>query len=518
MAKAVALYDFTGDADQGELSFSAGQDITILRQDIGEGWWEGEVGGKTGLFPETYVELDDDDEDWDDDDDDDGWDDGPEDEEEPPSRSGSYSVAPSQSAAATSSRPMSTAYDGFDKTVTLKRSMNRFSAFVKAGAEGFMIGAVKDVTIDPRAVVHMNDTPDGPEWEPNPQPFNNIRVDKAGTRSKFKGIKSYEAYSISGATRDGSVERRFKHFIWLHERLHEKYSCLCVPPLPDKQFMSKYGETFVDKRKEKLQAWLDRISRHPVIGRDELSFHHFLTCATSDTKGWKMGKRKAEKDDFTGATFFKVLSQDVACPKNYEREIDQFANFVKEMDKAIKKSQETALAHASRMSGGFKKEFKTVAGAFSQLGQCFAQNVPTADGDSVKLSRAIVKTSIILEQIADDWGMQPKFDQLPYIDGLKEYTGILGRFGDAVQSSRHATHKVIEIEENEEAVPGEKDAVRKRADVIHTLSLCEAAHFHKSRREDFKKYMTDYLAAQISFYEGIAQKLRDAQAEFSSLP
>lgn len=26
-------------------------------QDIGEGWWEGVVNGKSGLFPESYIEL-----------------------------------------------------------------------------------------------------------------------------------------------------------------------------------------------------------------------------------------------------------------------------------------------------------------------------------------------------------------------------------------------------------------------------------------------------------------------------
>ena len=26
-------------------------------QDVGEGWWEGELHGQTGLFPESYVEV-----------------------------------------------------------------------------------------------------------------------------------------------------------------------------------------------------------------------------------------------------------------------------------------------------------------------------------------------------------------------------------------------------------------------------------------------------------------------------
>ena len=37
-------------------------------QDVGDGWWEGSIRNKVGLFPETYVKLGDDSEnEWDDD-------------------------------------------------------------------------------------------------------------------------------------------------------------------------------------------------------------------------------------------------------------------------------------------------------------------------------------------------------------------------------------------------------------------------------------------------------------------
>ena len=52
-----AVYDFEGDTANGEVSFEAGAEITVLRQDIGEGWWEGEVDGNHGLFPAAYVEV-----------------------------------------------------------------------------------------------------------------------------------------------------------------------------------------------------------------------------------------------------------------------------------------------------------------------------------------------------------------------------------------------------------------------------------------------------------------------------
>jgi len=32
-----------------------------------------------------------------------------------------------------------------------------------------------------------------------------------------------------------SVAHRFKHFDWLYERLVQKFPCISVPPLPDKQ-------------------------------------------------------------------------------------------------------------------------------------------------------------------------------------------------------------------------------------------------------------------------------------------
>lgn len=51
--------------------------------------------------------------------------------------------------------------------------------------------------------------------------------------------------------------------------------------------MSKYGETFIEKREQKLQSWLSRIAHHPVLARDQYALKHFLTCPTSDTKVWR---------------------------------------------------------------------------------------------------------------------------------------------------------------------------------------------------------------------------------------
>jgi len=58
MAKKVqALYDFEAQPATGELSISSGDILTVIRTDVGDGWWEGtNTRGESGLFPEAYVE------------------------------------------------------------------------------------------------------------------------------------------------------------------------------------------------------------------------------------------------------------------------------------------------------------------------------------------------------------------------------------------------------------------------------------------------------------------------------
>lgn len=56
--KATAIYDFDGIPDNGEISLREGDIVTVLKRDVGDGWWEGMTpSGESGLFPESYVEL-----------------------------------------------------------------------------------------------------------------------------------------------------------------------------------------------------------------------------------------------------------------------------------------------------------------------------------------------------------------------------------------------------------------------------------------------------------------------------
>lgn len=49
-----ALYDFSGSSD--ELSFKVGDEILVINEVL-DGWWMGDLDGRKGLFPTTYVEV-----------------------------------------------------------------------------------------------------------------------------------------------------------------------------------------------------------------------------------------------------------------------------------------------------------------------------------------------------------------------------------------------------------------------------------------------------------------------------
>lgn len=53
-----ALYDFrmTNDEEEGCLSFSKGDIISVIRR-VDENWAEGKLDGRIGIFPLAFVEL-----------------------------------------------------------------------------------------------------------------------------------------------------------------------------------------------------------------------------------------------------------------------------------------------------------------------------------------------------------------------------------------------------------------------------------------------------------------------------
>ncbi|KAJ2791952.1 Vacuolar protein sorting-associated protein vps5, partial [Coemansia guatemalensis] len=80
-----------------------------------------------------------------------------------------------------------------------------------------------------------------------------------------------------------SVRRRYRDFDWLVQELVARHPGIVVPAIPEKQSMGRFGEEFVEGRRAGLESSLARISRHPVLWKDDV-FRLFLEADDFATK------------------------------------------------------------------------------------------------------------------------------------------------------------------------------------------------------------------------------------------
>ncbi|BFZ15586.1 hypothetical protein BsWGS_18625 [Bradybaena similaris] len=551
--QAACLYDFEGDEHNGELSFFAGEVLQIINQDVGDGWWEARnKAGKHGLIPETYVEVvqapepafppppppmvgsgpsappmftnngfasspqdnvrggfgnqqsaDDWEDDWDDDDGD-------------SSTSTGHSQEFTQPSAAPgpSKREAKQISPGSElsKYGTVKSSFNRFSHFAKSGGEAFLMGQTND-KVPECEKIKIVDSAEGPVWLKQDSAYTCIVADPKKD-SKMKGLKSFVTYQLTPSFSNIKVSRRYKHFDWLHERLECKFACIPIPPLPDKAVTGRYEEEFIQERMRQLQGWVNRMVRHPVISRSDV-FHHFLTC--TDDKKWKVGKRKAEKDEYQGGKFFQLLqtpNQSLAR-RDVEAKMEVFGRFVACMTDNMKTLLTVNQEYAKKQLGPFKREYAKIGISYKQLAQTFNLD---KGAYSLGLTAAIDYTGDAYIEIGEMFARQPVLDAYPLIEFVHEYKGVLQTYPDVLKVHEGAVGKAKECHKLQEEGKMNEQQVKNvvaKADVISYGTLAEMNHFQNERVRDFKYMMQKYLQEQITFYKKLTGKLEEALQHYN---
>ncbi|MCP9265806.1 Sorting nexin [Dirofilaria immitis] len=493
-----AVYEFEAQPNSGELSISANEILTVVREGVQGGWLEGRnAKGQHGLFPESYVAaalqhhspsafaVE---ENWNtsqashysqllipaneqqlhdvaappmfvptfhDDDDFDEWTD---DDEE---FSGSVlNMADNPEIQNYISCNPATKGDVLIKQATVRmKNINRqvvfpfvlqFSNFVKSGMEDYILLASKFTA---KAEEHHEIilTLDGAEWIPVAQPYYCI-VDKPKKESKLKGLKSFIAYSYaemqvkelasSALTTLSLVSRRYKHFDWLYERMSSKYILIPLPPLPEKQVAGRYEEDFIEHRK--------------------------TFCKFGSIK--YAGILEQKVDNFTRSM------------RSFEESVNFMYNRVSETHK--------------RLAGPYKTNWQKMGEACTGLCRSFDIN-PSSKNEKVII--ALKETAKALHWVGDEHEKLAKKSLDPLLDALYSYKGMLACIPDIVNVHRSAISK---LRENEKlAIEGrvssaDMDQVKERVDSISYMMLAEIAFQSHELGEDFKSMMATYLESQ----------------------
>lgn len=92
------------------------------------------------------------------------------------------------------------------------------------------------------------------------------------------------------------VLRRFSDFEWLYNKLSEssQYKGLIIPPLPDKKYVWNMESTFIEKRREELENFLQIIATHATLKFDQ-HLKAFLTIDGDEFQNYITNPSKFEK-------------------------------------------------------------------------------------------------------------------------------------------------------------------------------------------------------------------------------
>lgn len=92
------------------------------------------------------------------------------------------------------------------------------------------------------------------------------------------GVQAYISYRVITKTNlpeyqgpEKIVIRRYSDFVWLRDRLFEKYKGVFIPPLPEKSAVEKFrfSAEFIEMRRQALDIFVNRIASHQELQQSE---------------------------------------------------------------------------------------------------------------------------------------------------------------------------------------------------------------------------------------------------------
>ncbi|XP_047326240.1 sorting nexin 1-like [Impatiens glandulifera] len=111
---------------------------------------------------------------------------------------------------------------------------------------------------------------------PSAQPFLSVSVSDPAKMGY--GVQAYTSYKLITKTNfsdyqrpEKIVIRRYSDFVWLRDKLIEKYKGIFIPSLPEKNTVEKFRFTaeFVEMRRQALEKFVNRIASHNVLQKSE---------------------------------------------------------------------------------------------------------------------------------------------------------------------------------------------------------------------------------------------------------
>ncbi|ORX89579.1 hypothetical protein K493DRAFT_318594 [Basidiobolus meristosporus CBS 931.73] len=491
---AKGLYDFEGNPSYNELSFSEGDELAIVRDYVADGWCLAEKDGTKGLIPTSYIEYLD------------------------SSNDDQVSNASEESPVSHQGNGSSTAFG--------KKQFNRFAYFVTSGTEEFILKGSKEQP-DAKDTVPESDKhfiQSGPSWQEKTGEF----IIEVHSPTKIRGIgtQEYVTYQVTSIFPNNitvTAERRYSQFVWLHNKLEQKFGALILPALPGKQIAGRFSNEFIERRRHALERYMNRLARHPVIRYAEI-LTHFLSC--NDDQEWKYMDEKFSADPIVGAAFYQhVYHPEFNVEEDGDAEnVERFQQHIKSMDRYVPMLQESFRSYTEAHTE-FKNKYRSVSlgllriitgaktGSLDCVNEegawCWREDCK----ECLKLTKAIQQTTETMQTIADFHEAYVKDTLIEWEENLRDYNGMNNLCSPLLDIHSGAVDKHIDAEEVEGDVI-DAETIKSRCETVFNVVLAEIETVHEQKVTDFKESTIHLLDREIELHEKVLAQLKLARGYF----
>ncbi|EPQ52264.1 PX-domain-containing protein [Gloeophyllum trabeum ATCC 11539] len=571
-----ALYHFEGKAEFRELTVEAGDELEVLREEVGDGWSLVRAGknGEVGLLPQTYYTFTSD------------FMTSPtleippfERRREPSAQSITPRGSPKGEKQALPIIPQHTGewFPSFRQSLLGGKSLNRFSTFVTSGAEEWVLkGCNSEPALPPRSVedgtldeednesnrlsrVGMGDADQhfvdvGPAWKTKVPPFRVLVHSPSKRTSSLSG--AYTLYSVTslfhptsehGTGEDASppgspmritVHRRFSHFVVLHTALTRRLPGIALPPLPEKQYAGRFSDEFVEARRGDLERYICRIARHPVARYAEvLTF--FLGCE-SDLE-WKRQLPYHLSLPPAGPAFYAHVFH-----PDFNLDAEDAADAVERFDvhtRGVGKGVQT-LRNIFGQVREARLEMSKAERMLSYALLSLITSKPLASAPTTGISELDEEEgNFKVKGMLNDEGAwcwrDGCRDCLKLTKAMQKTSETLQNvadlYDDHARRTQLATHEALKsvahpssmysgiVETHRSALsrynaavaqPSPDEEVAARCETVLNTTMAEMETYHAQKVEDFRTIATEHLDGEIAFYEQILGRLRAARRAY----
>ncbi|KAI8927651.1 hypothetical protein BC831DRAFT_451720 [Entophlyctis helioformis] len=371
-----------------------------------------------------------------------------------------------------------------------------------------------------------------------------IAVSVTDAQKHGEGSAAFVSYLVrtktslsSFKTAEAAVRRRFQDFVSLHKQLADTHPACILPPLPDKHRMEyitgdRFGPEFIEKRRLSLQAYTDRLARHPVHQSSAI-FQRFLEA--EQMSAYDNPKRESHVFESLGDVFLNAFAK-VRKPDERFMEIKETVDKFEQNLVSIEKLHSKILKAQTDLA----TDFAEFGSAITSLGMMETQiSQPLADfGNRSPAYSQTLKDKVNTEDI--DYVSMLR-DYSAYCQGVKDVLkardqkqvdheeltnwlqshqsdrdrtmstgkspGIAGFFKDKINDLKGVDPekaRQIRLVKLDAKIQELQEAVAQSGVTAEAFSkevTKEIDYFQQFKVHDLKQYLRHYIDAQIEFHE-----------------